>query len=57
MIPELLLIYDADAVPVHKELLERTRWQKPALAATGERGHRQEFVVNLGQPQRFTALR
>jgi hypothetical protein len=57
MIPELLLIYDADAVPVHKELLERTRWQKPALPAAGERGHRQEFVVNLGQPQRFTALR
>jgi hypothetical protein len=54
---DLLLIYDPTGILVHEELLERTGRDRPLLLTAGERGQRQEFLVDVGQSLRFAAVR
>jgi hypothetical protein len=55
---ELLLIYDPDGALVHKELLESSPNYPHSgypLRTAGERGARQEFLLDVGEPLRFIA--
>jgi hypothetical protein len=55
---ELLLIYDPAATLVHKELLRRMGPDGSArLSVVGERGQRQAFLIDVGEPLYFTAAR
>jgi hypothetical protein len=54
----LLLIYDPSATLVHKELLQRRGPDgSTQLSVAGERGQRQAFLIDVGEPLYFTAAR